>query len=131
MAAALGATMDQIGVALATVPGLRVFDFPPASAQPPFAFVDFPTSLVYDLTFRRGDDRAEFKVYVAVGSQVDRAVRDQLSAYAASSGEGSVFLALINGVVGKSLRVESVEFGPVLVAGVTYAGAVFTVDVVM
>lgn len=122
--------MDQIGVGLATITGLRVFDFPPKSAQPPFAFVDMPDSIDFDLTLNRGSDRATFTVVVAVADVVDRAARDAIAEYAAGSGGKSVKAALDAATIGTSARVESVTFRPVALAQGTYAGAMFTVDVV-
>lgn len=122
--------MDDLGTALATISGLRVFDFPPKSAQPPFAFVDMPDSVDFDLTLNRGSDRATFSVVVAVADVVDRAARDAIAAYAAGSGASSVKAVLEAATIGTSLRVVSVEFRPVTLAAGTYAGAIFEVDVV-
>lgn len=129
MALNLSTVMDQIGVRLQTITGLRVYDFPPQSAQPPFAFVDLPDSLDYDLVAQRGNDRTTIKVYVAVSANVDREFRDRLAAYAAGSGAGSVKTAIEVGPVGTSVRVRSVSFGSMVVAGGTYMGAIFDVDV--
>lgn len=123
--------MDQIGTALVTVPGLRVFDFPPKSAQPPFAFVDMPDRVDFDLTYARGADRATFTVVVAVADVVDRAARDAIAAYAAGSGASSIKAVLDAATIGTSARVESVEFRPVTLAGGSYAGAIFDVDVTL
>lgn len=130
MAANLTDVMDQLGVGLATITGLRVYDFPPKSAQPPFAFVDMPDVINFDLTSTRGYDRATFTVVVAVADVVDRSTRDASAAYAAGSGALSVRAALDAATVGASLRVSSVEFRPVQLAAGIYAGAIFTVDVV-
>lgn len=127
----LADAMDQLGVALSTITGLRVFDFPPKSAQPPFAFVDMPDTIDFDLAYNRGSDRASFPVVVAVADVVDRAARDAIAAYAAGTGASSVRAAIDAATVGQSARVESVEFRPVALAAGTYAGAIFTVDVVL
>lgn len=126
----IGTAMDQIGTALGTITGLRVFDFPPKSAQPPFAFVDMP-DLDYDLTMGRGHDRASFNVVVAVADVVDRAARDAISVYAAASGASSVKAVLDAASIGSSRRVTAVEFRPVQLAAGTYAGAIFTLDVAL
>lgn len=123
--------MDAIGTALSTITGLRVFDFPPKSAQPPFAFVDMPELVEFDLSMARGNDRATFNVIVAVADVVDRAARDAISAYAAASGAASVKAVLDAAAIGVSRRVVSVEFRPVQLAAGTYAGAVFELDVVL
>jgi acetaldehyde dehydrogenase (acetylating) len=123
--------MAAIGTALDTITGLRVYDFPPSSAQPPFAFVDMPEAIVFDLSMGRGHDRATFPVIVAVANVVDRAAVDAISAYAAASGASSVKAVLDAAAIGTSRRVESVEFRPVTLASGTYAGAIFQLDVVL
>lgn len=130
MAANVGTVMDDIGTLLSTISGLRVYDFPPKSAQPPFVFVDFPDSIEYDCAMARGCDRCTLNVVVAVADVVDRVVRDQIVAYAATSGAKSVKLALESGVIGQTCRVVSVHFQPVTLAGTVYFGAVFELDIV-
>lgn len=120
----LGDIMDALGVALATVPNLRVFDFPPQSAVPPFAFVDMPL-VTYDLTYGRARDRFTFLVYVGVGTQVDRATRDRLAEYAA----GTSIKAAIEGITAFACRVTQAEFTQIGLAGGSYPGVIFTVDV--
>lgn len=123
--------MDSLGTALATIAGLRVFDFAPKSAQPPFAFVDFPESVEFDLAMRSGGDRTTVQVVVAVADVVDRACRDQLAAYAAGSGTKSVRAAINAATVGQSVRVMRCEFRPVVLAAGQYSGAIFDVDVIL
>jgi hypothetical protein len=127
----IGTVMDQIGTALATIPNLRCFDFPPKSAQPPFAFVYLPESVEFDLSYARGNDRATFVVVVAVADVVDRAARDAIAAYAQSSGATSIKAVLDAASIGVSARVTSCEFRPVTLAAGTYAGCIFDVDVVL
>lgn len=125
MATSLGDVMDAVGAALANVDGLRVFDFPPQSAQPPFAYVDMPSSMDYDLTFGRGFDRFTLPVVVGVGTQVDRNTRDALAAVVA----GDSVKAAIESVEGFVARVMSAEFVTVQLAGGAYPGVVFNVDI--
>lgn len=127
----VSAVMDQIGTALATISGLRVFDFPPKSAQPPFAFVDMPDSIDFDLAYARGSDRASFPVIVAVADVVDRAARDAIAVYAAASGASSIKAVLDSATIGQSARVTAVQFRPVQLSAGTYAGAIFSLDVVL
>lgn len=129
MAGNISTVMDDIGTALATITGLRTFDFPPKSAQPPFAFVDMPERVWYDESMGRGTDRATFSVVVAVADVVDRAARDQIAVYAAGSGAQSIRAVLDAANIGQSVHVQFVEFRPVMLSAGTYAGAVFTVDV--
>lgn len=122
--------MDQIGTALSTVTGLRVFDFPAKSAQPPFAIVDLPDRIDFDAAMVRGKDRLTLNVIVCVADVVDRASRDAIAAYAKGTGTGSIKTVLESATIGDSCRVTSVEFRPVIMAGSTYLGAVFALDVI-
>jgi hypothetical protein len=126
----VGTIMDAIGTRLGTVTGLRVFDFPPKSAQAPFAFVDLPERIDFDAALKRGYDRMTVRVVVCVADQVDRAARDAIATYAAGTGSGSIKAVLENGSIGSSCRVQSVEFRPVIMAGNAFLGAVFTLDVI-
>jgi hypothetical protein len=126
----IGATMDALGTALGNVTGLRVFDFPPKSAHPPFAFVDMPDSIEFDAAMVRGSDRLTINVVVCVGDAVDRVTRDKIAAYAAGSGAGSIKSA-IESASNLEARVTSVSFRPVVMGGSTYFGAVFAVDVII
>lgn len=120
----LATVMDNIGTALGTVSGLRVFDFPPQQATPPFAFVDLPETIEYDLTMRLASNRYTLKVYVGVGNQLDRNARDAIAAYAAPSS----IKAAIEGI-GSYVRVTQATFSQIGLAGASYPGVVFTVDV--
>lgn len=122
--------MDQIGTALATITGLRVFDFPSNSAVPPFAIVDYPDMVEYDSTMVRGSDEATFPVLVAVSKVSDRVSRDKLAAYLDGSGAKSVKAAVDAGSVGQSRRVVSAEVSEIVVGGTPYIGAVFQVHVI-
>lgn len=127
----LKTVMDGLATGLATISGLKVYAFPPKSAQTPFAFVDMPSGIDYDSTYGRGQDRMSLRVFVCVANNVDSELYQQLCAYAASTGSKSIKTAIdVSGeAAGTSVRVQRVEFRPVSVAGSTYAGAIFTVDV--
>lgn len=129
MAIDIAVVMAEIGDRLATIEDLNVFAYPPKSAQPPFAFVNFPEAIDFDLTARRASDRISLQVFVGVSDQVDEAVRDAICEYAAASGERSIKEAIEGGVVGASVRVESAEFGQIPLSAGVYAGVIFTVDV--
>lgn len=129
MAINLATVMDQIGVRLATITGLNVFDYAPKSAQVPFAFVDMPESIEYDLTAGRGSDRMTLRVFVAVADVLAESARDAVAEYAAGAGARSIKAAIEGGVVGSSVRVTRAEFGPIQLAAGAYAGAIFEVDV--
>ncbi|MEW6473443.1 MAG: hypothetical protein AB1679_14320 [Actinomycetota bacterium] len=134
MALNASAVMDGIGVRLQTITGLRVFDFPPDSLQPPAAIVSYP-EISYDSTLGRGVDRMTVPVYVYVGRVSDRASRDALTAYMAGTGAQSIKTAVEGdktlGGAAQSVRVMSAT--PVdgsEVAGQPFVAVRFDIDVV-
>jgi hypothetical protein len=126
--------MDGLGVRLATITGLRVFDFVPDSFSPPAAVVSLPQMVEYDLTMARGADRGSFQVYVLVGKASDRSARDQLAAYIAGTGSSSVKTAIEAGKTlggaAHSTRVTGASVSVVTTAGSEFLTAIFDVDVV-
>lgn len=130
MALDVNATMDALGVRLATIAGLRVSDYPPDSISPPAAVVAY-AELTYDSTYARGADMATFPVHVLVSRTSDRMARDQIEAYRAGSGPKSVKAAVdgnLGGVVADA-RVASSVVEAIDVNGVSYIGATFSVEV--
>lgn len=127
----LVAVMDEIGDRLDTIDGLRVFRYPPDSITPPAAVVAYPDSLTFDETYGRGMDRLTLPVVVVVGRQSDRASRDNLGRYCDGSGSASVKAVLESGsyTAFDTLRVMSVEFDSVTMAGTDYVAAMFDVDI--
>lgn len=128
------AVMDGLGVRLATISGLRVFDFPPDSVNPPAAIVGYPT-VQFDATMARGKDRLSIPVYVYVGRVSDRNARDQLAAYMAGAGASSVKAAVEAGKTlgGACDTCRVVDAAPVDgsdFAGSPFVAIRFTVDVV-
>lgn len=131
----LNAVMDGLGVALATITGLRVFDYPVEKFDPPAAVVGLPTEVPYDNTKARGQDRATFPVFVAVGGAFERAARDALAPYVAGAGASSIKAALqadrtLGGACGTlQVRAARSDGSGITVNGVRYTGAVFEVEV--
>lgn len=127
MAANVSVVMDAIGAALSGVAGLRVFDFPPRQAVPPFAFLDLPEVIEYDTTMARGVDTFTLDVYVGVGNQLDRNSRDALGAYAAGDGLKAVIEGAL--LTDQAIRVTEAKFSTITLAGGEYPGLVFTVSI--
>lgn len=124
--------MSAIETELDAIPGLRVFGFPPKSAQPPFAFVNMPDSIDYDLTFGRGQDRFTLSVTVGVADQVDRSAAAAQCDYASTSTANSIKTAIEEGALKlghHGVRVTQAQFGQVVLAAGQYAGVTFQVDV--
>jgi hypothetical protein len=126
----LNSVMDQIGIRLLTLSGLRVFDYAADSIVVPAAIVSLPT-ITYDVTKARGVDKAVFPVHVLVSKISDRAGRDKLSAYATGTGSSSV-KAAVDGTLGgtvQAARVTGSEMTMMTVAGQDYLAATFQIEV--
>lgn len=131
----VNAVMDAIGVRLATISGLRVFDYPADTVNPPAAVVGLPTEVIYDISKARGFDMATIPVFVLVGSPFSRAARDALVPYLAGSGAQSVKTAIeadetLSGAC-SALRVTGVrtDGSGITVNGIQYMGAILEVEV--
>lgn len=131
----LNAVMDGLGVRLATISGLRVFDYPTDQLEPPAAVVGLPLEVAYDYTKGRGSDRALFPVFVVVGGAFARAARDALGPYLAGAGSSSIKAAIeadrtLAGACA-TLGVANVrsDGSGITVNGVRYTGAIFEVEV--
>ena len=127
----LAAVMDEVGDALDTIDGLRVHRWPADNVQPPAAVVTYPAEYRFDETYGRGMDRLVLPVVVLVGRPSERSARDLLGAYVNGSGASSV-KAKVEAhtyTACHTVRVESVEFDVVNVAGVDYLAATFTHDI--
>jgi hypothetical protein len=128
----LNALMDAVGVALAGITGLRVFDFQADAATPPAAIVGMPSEVAYDFTKGRGSDHVTIPVTVLVGRVVDRSARDDLSAYVAGAGSKSVKATLDGNLSGavQTCRVSAARIEVVQLGAVDYLGATFDLEVV-
>lgn len=126
----LADAMDELGDALATISGLRVFPYWADRVQPPAAVVGWPDPLTYDATFGRGSDEVTLPITVLVGKVDARSARDQLAAYADGSGASSVkaVIEAHEATSYDSARVTRAEFGVMPVAGTEYLAATFYVD---
>lgn len=131
----LNAVMDGLGVRLATITGLRPFDYPADELTPPAAVVGLPTEVPYDNTKSRGQDRATFPVFVVVGGAFSRATRDALGPYLAGAGAQSIKAAIEGdrtlGGACATLHVHNArtDGSGITVNGVRYTGAIFEVEV--
>lgn len=128
----LANVMDAVATRLDTIDGLRVFAFPPDSLSPPAGWVAYPEEYTYDETYGRGMDRiSNLGVIVVVGKVSDRSARNQIGEYVDGSGAKSVKAVLESGAYNAfdTLRVASVVFDVVTVAGTDHLAALFTLDI--
>lgn len=123
--------MDELGAALETIPGLRVFPYSVDRVTPPAAIVGWPEPLTYDGTYGRGMDSLTLPIYVLVGRVDARSARDVLAAYLDGSGSGSVKAAIDGGTYTAcdSARVATANVEALTSGGVEYIGAVFDVEI--
>lgn len=134
MALDLNAVMDAIGTRLATVTGLRVYDYAADAAAPPAAIVSLPQTVEYDTVSGRGADRVVVPVLVLVGKVSDRAARDQIAQYVSGTGSLSIKTAIEGngsdlGAVAHTVRVTEARVDVVTIQGIDYVGASFDCEV--
>lgn len=125
----IGAVMDEVAAALATIPTLkgRTFAYLPETAHPPAALVDFP-GVEHDVTFGRGADRLTLPVTLLVARVDSRSARDRLLAL-----QGQVKAAIEDRdpVAYHSARVTGAEFNHSYpLGGVEHMAVAFTVDII-
>lgn len=128
----LGAVMDEVGAVLATVSGLRVFDYPPPTLVPPAGVVSYPEAIAFDQTYGRGMDRiGRLPVLLIEGRANDRAARDRVARWAAGGGDGSIKAVFESHdwVSCDVVTVTECTFDVVQVAGIDYIAALFSLDI--
>ena len=115
----IAAVRAGLKAALEVVPGLRVVEFEPSSANPPVAIIEDP-SINYDLTLGHGIHAATFNISVTVANVVDRDATAKMNAYISHPGPQSIKQALeydrslggvieelkVNTVTGANLEIE-------------------------
>lgn len=126
------AVMTEVADRLKTITGLRVFDHPVDTVNPPTAIVSLP-EITFDLTYGRGTDRYELPVVLAIGKIVDRAARANVAPYVAGDGAKS-FKAKLDDATPytscDSVTVRTVEFDTYSWGSVEYLVAVFLLDII-
>lgn len=127
----VGAVMDELGVALSTIDGLRVFPYGAKRIVPPAAVVGWPDPIRFDETIARGLDYMTFPILIATGDLDARSARDVLAAYLDGAGASSVKAALEAGTYTAcdSVRATEARIDPVTIAGIPYLAAVVDVAV--
>ena len=129
----LDAVMDEVARALATITGLRVFAYPPPTLSAPAGYVSYPTSIDFDETYRRGEDRyTDLPIVLVAGKPTERSARDTVAAWVAGAGPKSVKAAMEAWAwtTCDDLTVTSCEFDVEPIAGVPYLAAMFKATVV-
>lgn len=128
----IATVQDELGTALATVDGLRVFAYQPSAIEPPAAIVGWPGPLTFDTTMARGSDRMTIAVWVLVSTADTRAARNALASYLDGADTKSIKNAIDSGTYTAfdSVRVQEATVDSFTVAGVDYLGAAFQLDII-
>lgn len=124
--------MDDLGLALKAVQGVRSYPYNIESVSPPAAVVVWPERIVYDETMARGMDRITIPIIVVVGQISQRSSRDQLAKFMAGSGPSSIKAAVERypATSYHSARVTTVIPDSYDSGGVELLGASFEVDII-
>lgn len=124
--------MDELGVALGTIPGLRVKSYTEKRVNPPQAAVALPGRYSYDSTMGRGSDDIELSIVVFVGAVDAESSRNAIGQYVDGAGNASVKRAVEahQSTVYDVAHVMDVQFVVMSVASVEYQTATFRVRVV-
>lgn len=118
---------------LATISGLKTYDYIPDSVNVPGAVVG-QLDLDFDAALNRGLDRASCTILLIVGRMSESAGQTKLDGYLASSGSTSVKAAIeadvtLGGAV-QTLRVTNATAGSVQVAATDYLAYRYTVELI-
>lgn len=124
---------NGIATNLATISGLRTAAEIPDNPSPPIAIVQLQ-SVDYDGAFQQGLTTYNFLVSVIVGRPAEREAQRRLNAYASSSGDQSIKLAIqsdrtLGGSAYDVRVVNMTNIGAVLLGEATYLAADFVVTV--
>lgn len=128
----LADVMDELGTALDTIDGLRVFPYWANKVTPPAAVISWPEPVTYDATMQRGMDEMILHVIILVGRYDARTTRDRMAKYLDGSGGDSIKATLDGGTYTAcdSVTVQQADLQVFVVAAVDLLGADFTVQVV-
>ena len=118
---------------LATITGLKTYDYIPDSVNVPGAVVG-QLDLNFDATFNRGFDNATCTILLIVGRMSESAGQTKLDGYLASTGSTSVKAAIegdvtLGGAV-QTLRVTNATAGSVQVASTDYLAYRYNVELI-
>ena len=133
--ASIKALRDGLKTRLAAVSGIYTHDTIPDDVYPPAAIVGFPTSVRYDFAMRTAVSRYLFPVRVIAGRTMEAQSQDTIDDLCSPDGALSIRAAVdadptLGGVAHSSRVVEARDFGVYEVAGVSYIGGEFEIEVI-
>lgn len=124
----LNDVMDEVGQAMESITGLRVFPFPGASITPPAGYVSYPQSVDYDETYGRGVDQiTDLSIVLLAGDVYTKQARDLVAEWASGNGPKSVKKAIESWPWSScdDVTITSCEFDGETISGVLYLAANF------
>lgn len=123
--------MDQIGAQLDTIDGLRVWEYDADDIEPPAGIIRLTGDIDYLGAYNRGMVKIELSVLILVCAVDDRVRRDEIVAYADSSGSMSIKQVLETGsyTAFDTLAVAKSKFQVVSIARIKYVGAEFQIKI--
>lgn len=124
--------MDEVGVALDTIPGIEVYPRPMLKVKTPCVVVSYPDEMNMRTSYGRGTARMSLPIVVMVGRPTDRSTRDRITKYAAGSGPESVtrIMDAYAWTTCDSVTVTDIDFDVVSMGDVPYLAAAFTLDII-
>lgn len=133
--ASIKSIRDGLKTRLATVTGIYAHDTIPDDLYPPAAIVGFPTTVAYDFTMRTAVSRYTFPVRVIAGRVAEGEGQDKIDDLCSPDGSLSIRAAVdadptLGGVAHSSRVVAARDFGVYEVAGVSYIGGEFEIEVI-
>lgn len=129
----IGDVMDDLSTALKTaIPELNTHAYWAKSIVAPAAVIAWPDTYNFDKTMVRGADELIIPVILLVGRAESLDTRDRMSQYASGSGTSSVKQILEGATFTScdSVRVQTVEFSVMTVAGTDYLAGTFNTHVI-
>jgi hypothetical protein len=93
MPATVSQVADGLKARLATISGLRTFNYQPEQENPPFGYPQI-NNINYHRAYAGGDVVMDWTVYVVVGRYLDRTAHASLDDYLSYSGSKSVRAAI-------------------------------------
>ncbi len=130
-------TLNQLRLGLegrlATITGLRAYEYIPDNPNPPCAVVQVGR-ISYDLSFQRGVDQYEFRILLICGRVAERSAQAAMDAFLNPIGTSSIKTAVqgdatLGGLAVDTRLTEMRGLGTVTFNEVTYMTAEFIVDV--
>lgn len=125
----LARVMQEVALAASRVTGItRFYSYPPATLVAPAGYVSYPSRILYNQTYQRGQaDYEDLPIVLVVGKPSDRRARDLVAEWSAADGPRSIVSALEewDWQSCDDLTIGSAEFDVERIAGVDYLAVMF------